>query len=68
MARTSPDIGLVHILIALDVIAEMAISPDYAADVAACEIQLRQVKSRAELILRFIEATQPRPTKIGRLQ
>jgi len=62
------DAGITQVLIALDVIAEMSIDPRSAAEVAACEIKLRQVASRAQLILRFIEATRPPPATIGRMQ
>jgi len=63
---SSADIGLNHILTALDVIAEMALNPKYAPDVASCQIKLCQVKARAELILRLIEAQRPPPTKVWR--
>ena len=67
-SRTSVDFGLSHILIALDIIAKMALDRDQVAEVAACEIKLRQVQARAELILRFIAASKPPPNRIGRMQ
>jgi hypothetical protein len=69
MARSNIEEGLNYILSGIDVIAEMALDPDLAADVAACEIKLRQLLARTELILHFLEARRPRPTTVtGRMQ
>ena len=48
-----------EILCALDIIAAMALDPNKYAEVAAEEIALGQIKSRAELILSFIDARKP---------
>ena len=57
-----------HILSALDIIAAEALDPDTHAEVAAEELALGQIKSRAELILSFIDARKPAKTKIWRVQ
>ena len=69
MARSNAEEGLTYMLVAIDVIAEMALGTDQLADdVAACEIKLRQLLARTELILHFIEARRPRPTTVtGRM-
>lgn len=51
--------GLDHILTALDIIAGMAIDPDKYDEVAAEQVRLGQVISRAQLILSFIDARKP---------
>lgn len=48
--------GLNYILSALDVIAEMALDPEDYHEVAAEEVRLSQIISRAQLILSFIDA------------
>jgi hypothetical protein len=68
VARSNAEEGLNLILNGIDVLAEMALNPDMADDIAACEIKLRQLISRTQLILHFIEARRPRPTTItGRM-
>jgi hypothetical protein len=70
MARNNAEEGLDYILSGIDVIAEMALGEDQLADdVAACEIKLRQLLARTELVLHFIAARRPRPTTVtGRMQ
>ena len=60
--------GLDYILTALDAIAAMALDPDKYAEVAAEEIALGQIISRAELILSFIDAKKPPKTRVWRVQ
>jgi hypothetical protein len=65
VARSNAEQGLNYILVAIDVIAEMAVGTDQLADdVAACEIQLRQLLARTQLILHLINARRPRPTTV----
>lgn len=66
--RTGADTGLIYVLVALDIIAEMALDPEQVHQVAACKIKVMQVKSRAELILRLVEAAEPPPTTVRRDQ
>jgi len=67
VARSNAEEGLNLILNGIDVIAEMALGTDQLADdVAACEIKLRQLLARTQLILHFIEARRPRPTTVIR--
>jgi hypothetical protein len=67
VARSNAEEGLNLILNGIDVIAEMALGTDQLADdVAACEIKLRQLLARTQLILHFIEARRPRPTTVTR--
>jgi len=70
VAHNNAEKGLNLILAGIDVIAEMALRDDQlGADVAACEIKLRQLLARTELILHFIECRRPRPTTVtGRMQ
>jgi hypothetical protein len=69
MTRSDVEEGLSYILNGIDVIAEMALHPDMGDDVAACEVKLRQLLARTELILHFIETRRPRPTTLtGRMQ
>jgi hypothetical protein len=70
MARNNAEKGLDYVLNAIDVIAEMALRDDQQGDdVMACEIKLRQLLARTELILHFIETRRPRPTTVtGRMQ
>jgi hypothetical protein len=56
--------ALHHILGALDVVAEMALDPEDHHEVAAEQIRIGQIISRAQLILSFIETRKP-PTKVG---
>jgi len=58
--------ALDHVLIALDIIAGLALNEDRYQDVADEEIRVGQIKSRAELILSFIDAR--RPPKIRAVQ
>jgi hypothetical protein len=48
--------GLNYILSALDIVAEMALSEEHYDEVAAEQVRLSQVISRAQLILSFIDA------------
>ena len=48
--------GLAHVLLALDILAGMAVNPDTADEVAAEEVRLGQVISRARIILNLIDA------------
>jgi hypothetical protein len=70
MARNNAEEGLHYCLAAVDILAEMALGTDQMADdVAGCEIKLRQLLARTQLILHFIEARRPRPTTVtGRMQ
>jgi hypothetical protein len=70
VARSNAEEGLNLILNGIDVIAEMALGTDQIADdVAACEIKLRQLLARTQLILHLVEARRPRPTTVtGRMQ
>jgi hypothetical protein len=51
--------ALDHVLVALDIMASMALDEDRYQDVAAEEIRIGQVISRAQLILSFIDAREP---------
>jgi hypothetical protein len=67
VARSNAEEGLNYILAGIDVIAEMALRTDQLGDdVAACEIKLRQLLARTELILHFIEARRRPATVTGR--
>lgn len=43
----------------LDIVAAMALRPETAAEVAAEEIALGQIISRAQLVLSFIDVSKP---------
>ena len=51
--------AIASIIDALDVIAEMALQAENYDEVAAEEIGLGQIISRARLVLRFLDAQQP---------
>jgi len=51
--------GLDYIIQALDVVVESSLDPNYCDEVAAEEMRLRQIVSRAELALSFIKAQSP---------
>ena len=56
------------ILMALDIIAGMALKADTYDEVAAEEIALGQIISRAELILSFLDTRKPSKLKMWRHQ
>lgn len=56
-----------YILGALDVVAEMALDPEDYHEVAAEQIRLGQIISRAQLILSFIETRKPVAKLVGRV-
>lgn len=59
--------GLNYILSALDIIAAMALDPNKYDEIAAEEITLGRIISRAQLILSFIETRKPLPNKVRRM-
>lgn len=57
--------ALNYVLDVLDITAEMALEPEHYDEVAAEEVRLGQIISRAQLVLSFIKAQ--RPVKVGRV-
>lgn len=53
--RASIRQGLDYVIQALDAVVEASIDPNYRDEVAAEEVRLRQVISRAKLALSFVE-------------
>jgi uncharacterized protein YfkK (UPF0435 family) len=60
--------GVNYILSALDIIANMALDPEQYDEVAAEEIALGQIISRAQLILSFIDARRKPKTTLRVMQ
>jgi hypothetical protein len=56
--------AVASIIDALNVIAEMALNPETYEEVAAQEVGLGQIISRAQLVLSFIDARHPVRLKI----
>jgi hypothetical protein len=56
--------AIASIIDALDVIAEMALQAENYDEVAAEEVGLGQIISRARLVLRFLDAQQPRHVRL----
>lgn len=56
-----------YILSALDIVASMALKPEDYDEVAAEQIRLGQIISRAQLILSFIETQKPAAKLVGRV-
>jgi len=59
--------ALNQILSALDIVAAMALQSDNYDEVAAEQIRLGQIISRAQLILLFIEAGEPAAKVVGKV-
>lgn len=57
--RASVADGLNAIIDSLDILIEMSVNPLHRREVAAEEIRIRQVISRAKLALSFVEAQRP---------
>jgi hypothetical protein len=65
MTEREPVSHAIAIIIdALDCIAEMALQAENYDEVAAEEIGLGQIISRAQLVLRFLDAQQPRHVRL----
>jgi hypothetical protein len=69
MAHERESIGqaLNYVLSVLDIVAGLALKPEDYDEVAAEQVRLGQIISRAQLILSFIDTRRPTPETVRRV-